>query len=145
MGTVKVTQENMMPWATMLQALYEMDSIEETLAECKKFITKKGQCGFLYEENGEALGAIHLSVRNDYVNGTKSSPVLFIEGIYVNPEHRWKGIGKILMDFSVTYAKENGFKQVASDCLLSNHTSEKFHKGCGFEETERVIYFVKNV
>src|SRR5579859_1156714 len=38
--------------------------------------------------NGEALGFAEASLRSDYVNGCDSSPVLFLEGIFVDSSHR---------------------------------------------------------
>jgi GNAT superfamily N-acetyltransferase len=37
----------------------------------------------------------------------------------------------------------NGCREVASDCLLENTDSYKFHQKIGFEETERAIFFLK--
>ncbi len=45
----------------------------------------------MYDEQRQPLGFIEGSIRTDYVNGTESSPVGFIEGIYVVPAGRRKG------------------------------------------------------
>jgi aminoglycoside 6'-N-acetyltransferase I len=41
-----------------------------------------------YANTREPVGLVEASIRTDYVNGTSSSPVAFLEGIYVIPEAR---------------------------------------------------------
>ena len=84
-------------------------------------------------------------MRNDYVNGTGTSPVAFVEAIYILPGYRGQGIGKELIQYAEEYAKQRDITQLASDCFTDNIASEKFHKSCGFIEKERVICFEKDV
>jgi aminoglycoside 6'-N-acetyltransferase I len=46
------------------------------------------------DENGKATGFCEASIRSDYVNGTHSSPVAFLEGLYVQPLARNHGIAR---------------------------------------------------
>jgi len=88
---------------------------------------------------------MNFSIRTEYVNGTTTSPVLYIEAIYVMEEYRNLGIGRKLIKHAEEYAKIRGIKEIASDCLINNHVSKLFHKSCGFVEKERVICFVKEI
>jgi aminoglycoside 6'-N-acetyltransferase I len=36
-----------------------------------------------------------------------------------------------------------GFRELGSDALIENHGSHAAHRGWGFSETERVVYFRK--
>jgi aminoglycoside 6'-N-acetyltransferase I len=92
---------------------------------------------------GVALGFVEASKRVDYVNGTDSSPVAFIEGIYVVPEFRRQGVARALVDAVVHWAKEKGCRELASDSLLLNIEAHAVHRALGFDETERVVYFRK--
>lgn len=103
------------------------------------------EIGFLYQVNNQYVAFMNISVRRDYVNGTDTFPVVYIEAIYVLEAYRNRGIGRELIKKAMHYAKEQGIKQIASDCTIDNTVSELFHKSCGFEEAERVICFVKNV
>ena len=43
---------------------------------------------FVAEVDGEVAGFAEVSLRSDYVNGCDTSPVTFLEGIYVRERHR---------------------------------------------------------
>jgi aminoglycoside 6'-N-acetyltransferase I len=95
------------------------------------------------DENGNALGFAEASVRTDYVNSTHSSPVAFLEGLYVRPANRGQGIARQLVAGVQEWAEEMGCTELASDALLDNRDSHAMHKALGFAETERVVYFLK--
>jgi GNAT superfamily N-acetyltransferase len=52
----------------------------------------------IYDEKRTPIGFIEGSIRSDYVNGTESSPVGFVEGVYVVPALRRQGIARRLFD-----------------------------------------------
>lgn len=91
--------------------------------------------------SGSAVGFVEASKRVDYVNGTSSSPVAFLEGLYVVPAFRRKGVARALVESVVTWAVHEGCTELASDSLLANTTAHAVHCALGFEETERVVYF----
>jgi aminoglycoside 6'-N-acetyltransferase I len=95
------------------------------------------------DENGNALGFAEASIRADYVNGTSSSPVAFLEGLYVRPASRCQGIARQLVVGIQQWAEEMGCTELASDALLDNQGSHAMHEALGFAETERVVYFLK--
>ena len=76
-------------------------------------------------------------------NGTDTSPVAFLEGIYVEPRLRRKGIGAALVAAVCAWARRMGCRELASDALLENEGSHAVHRALGFEETERVVFFRK--
>ncbi|MDB6141824.1 MAG: aminoglycoside N(6)-acetyltransferase, partial [Pseudomonas sp.] len=95
------------------------------------------------DENDNALGFAEASIRMDYVNGTSSSSVGFLEGLYVRPASRGQGIARQLVVGVQQWAEEMGCTELASDALLDNEGSHAMHKALGFAETERVVYFLK--
>lgn len=97
------------------------------------------------DENGEAQGFAEASIRTDYVNGTHSSPVAFLEGLYVQPADRGQGIARQLVAGIQKWAEEMGCSELASDALLDNTASHAMHEALGFVETERVVYFLKGL
>lgn len=90
---------------------------------------------------GERLGFAEVSLRTDYVNGTESSPVAFIEGLFVLPEVRRRGVAGSLMATIVAWARSRGCSELASDALVDNTASHAMHAALGFVETERVVFF----
>ncbi|MEN2427087.1 aminoglycoside 6'-N-acetyltransferase [Chromobacterium vaccinii] len=90
---------------------------------------------------GGAVGLIELAIRHDYVNGTHHSPVGFVEGLYVAPEHRRAGVAVRLLSAAQAWARDRGSVELASDTTLDNIVSQTAHQALGFEETERVVFY----
>lgn len=118
---------------------------EDLIDEFKSLIHHDNQRVFLYHDNHLDVGFAHVSLRVDYVEGTHSSPVGFLEGIYVLPEYRNRGIARALITACEQFAKENGCTEFASDCELTNEDSILMHQKLGFEETNRIVCFNKNL
>jgi aminoglycoside 6'-N-acetyltransferase I len=142
---VVADKSNLKELVNLAISLFPDDAFEELFSIYEKSLTSEKEIGLLYEIDGKSAGYRHLSIRHDYVNETDTSPVAFVEAIYVLPEYRKHGIARKFIEYAENYARQKGIAQLASDCLIDNELSEKFHKSCGFVEAERVICFVKNV
>lgn len=106
----------------------------------------EGGAGFVAETaDGALIGFAEASLRNDYVNGTESSPVGFLEGWYVSSDWRRHGVGRALVDAVADWSREQGCSELASDATLDNRESHAAHEACGLHETERVVYFRKSL
>ena len=92
-----------------------------------------------------AVGFVEVALRDDHVNGTTTSPVAFLEGIYVVPSARMQGIARALVTRAEQWARRNGCSEFASDARLENAASHAMHRALGFSETERVVYFRKTL
>lgn len=97
----------------------------------------------VYDPQRLAVGFIEASIRGDYVNGTESSPVGFVEGVYVVAAWRRRGIARLLFDAIGDWARARGCRELASDALIDNEVSQRAHRALGFRETERVVYFAR--
>lgn len=100
---------------------------------------------FLQYEGGIPVGFAQCSLRHDYVEGTESSPVGYLEGIYIKDEFRNKGYAKELLRACEEWAKNKGCSEFASDCELDNVNSLLFHKAVNFTEANRIICFTKKL
>jgi aminoglycoside 6'-N-acetyltransferase I len=127
----------------MRVALWPEGSAREHVKEMAAFLTEPDRFAqfVVRDDEGAALGFIEASVRTDYVNGTSSSPVAYMEGLYVRPKARRQGVARALVQAVAQWAKARGGEELASDAVLSNRTSQAAHKRLGFVETERVVYF----
>ncbi len=85
------------------------------------------------------------AVTYDYVEGTKTCPVAYLEGIFVTAAERRKGIARKLLLACESWARKRGCTEFASDCELSNLTSQAFHQAVGFEEANRIVAFVRKI
>ena len=95
--------------------------------------------------SGAAMGFVEASKRVDYVNGTNSSPVAFLEGLYVEPASRGSGVARALVAAVEAWAAEAGYTELASDSPIKNTVAHAVHRALGFAETERVVYFCRSV
>jgi aminoglycoside 6'-N-acetyltransferase I len=132
-------------WLEMRMALWSDATAKEhrdymaiSLAQPERFLQL-----MMYDERRQALGFIEGSIRNDYVNGTESSPVGFVEGVYVAPAWRRQGVARQLFAAIGDWARARGCSELASDALIDTETSQRAHRSLGFRETERVVYFTK--
>lgn len=91
------------------------------------------------------VGFAHCQIRNEYVEGTQTNPVGYLEGIYVKPHFRKRGYAKQLLKECETWAMLKGCREFASDCQLDNIESFKFHISNGFSEANRIICFTKKL
>ena len=103
-----------------------------------------GVC-FLAFVREAAVGFAQCQLRRDYVEGTDSSPVGYLEGIYVAEDCRGQGIARALLAACESWAKARGCREFASDCELQNTQSLRFHLGVGFAEANRIICFTKKL
>ena len=97
----------------------------------------------MYDDRRLPIGFIEGSIRSDYVNGTETSPVDFVEGVYVVPAWRRQGVARRLFAAIGDWARARGCRELASDALLENEASQRAHRALGFRETERVVYFTR--
>lgn len=101
---------------------------------------------FLAENNEDGfIGFAEFSVRRDYVEGSSSSPVPYLEGWYVDKRYRNTGIGRGLVEAVEEWSRQRGFKELGSDTLLDNTDSINTHLAIGFREVERGVHFIKSL
>lgn len=67
---------------------------------------------------GEDVGFAEISMRTDYVNGCDTSPVAFLEGIYVCPQYRRRGVARLLCEAAERWGQSKGCTELASDALM---------------------------
>ena len=118
---------------------HERSELEAELNE----ILKKSDAAFFLAEDG--TGFAQCQLRRDYVEGTESTPVGYLEGIYVAEAGRRKGLARQLLSACENWAREQGCQEFASDCELTNTQSFQFHLALGFEEVNRIICFTKKL
>lgn len=140
------TTSDLEAWAELRAQLWQDMTYSQHLDEAATMLARPSSefVAFLDVVDGTRISAFaEAALRYDYVNGCKTSPVAFLEGIFVRSEHRGAGIGRNLLKSVQSWAHQQGCSELASDADLDNLTSHAFHRALGFEETERVVYFRK--
>jgi aminoglycoside 6'-N-acetyltransferase I len=135
-------------WATLRSHLWPSATADELAAEAREFLEGKSiptiTAVFIAEDSATPVGFLELALRS-FSDGCESMPVPHIEGWYVEPSVRRRGIGRALMQAAETWASDHGFTELASDTEPWNQASLAAHAQCGFHETERLVKFCKRL
>ena len=142
---VKADEKDISAVAALAAALWPHHSARELEAEFAPMLGKKDTAVFLKLEGRTFVGFAQCQLRHDYVEGTETSPVGYLEGIYVAPSCRHRGFAGALLRACEDWAREMGCTEFASDCELTNLDSFAFHKSMGFAEANRIICFTKKL
>ncbi len=73
------------------------------------------------------VGFAEVSVRRDWVEGCTTSPVAYLEGLFVEPAFRRRGVARQLIAAVESWAKEEGLTELGSDTEIGNTTGEHVH------------------
>lgn len=137
--------ENIDDIANLAVLMWGELTIRELTDELADKISKEDVQFFLKYDRNIPVGFAQCQLRYDYVEGTNTSPVGYLEGIFVKEEYRRKGYAKELLSECEKWAKEKGCKEFASDCETDNDSSFRFHTALGFDEANRIICFTKKL
>jgi aminoglycoside 6'-N-acetyltransferase I len=92
--------------------------------------------------DGMLVGFAEVRLR-EYAEDCASSPVGYLEGIYVVPGRRRTGVGQALVAAGEQWAHDLGCTEMASDRELANEASGAFHESVGFTETVQLVCYRK--
>lgn len=142
---IESNKEHTKVLAEMATQIWDNDNILELESEFEEICNDKNSTCFIKFERDKAVGFANVTLRYDYVEGTETSPVGYLEGIYIKENFRRKGYARELVNICEDWAKDMGCSEFASDCLLHNIDSFKFHLAIGFVEANRIICFKKSI
>ena len=125
--------------------MWDVDTIQELIDDISDNMAKEDAQYFIKYVDSEPVGFAECQLRYDYVEGTDSSPVGYLEGIFVKEEFRHRGFAKEILTECEKWTKEKGCTEFASDCELDNEDSLHFHMAMGFIEAGRIICFKKEL
>jgi aminoglycoside 6'-N-acetyltransferase I len=133
------TQSTLPAWDTMRNALFHDEDPKLLQEESRQILTQGTlksqpfQCLLAFDDNDSPIGFIELTIRSS-AEECMTSPVLYIEGWYVDPAHQGKGIGKALMNAAFDWGRKHNCKEAASDARPDNQLSIAAHHALGFED-----------
>lgn len=125
--------------------LWPENEFDELEAEFKQLLNSEKDQVFIAAFEDLPIGFVHVSLRTDYVEGCHTSPVGYIEGVYVCPEFRKKRVSEALIKKAEQWSKTKGCVELASDVIQENESSLLFHKSIGFREVNRIVCFIKDI
>jgi len=142
---VKATSKDSLALAKMAIKMWSEHSLDELAKEFEDTIDCRESAIFMLMVDNQAVGFAQCQLRHDYVEGTDTSPVGYLEGIFIEQNFRYRGYAKELLAKCEEWAREKGCTEFASDCESDNDESLKFHLNTGFTEVNRIICFKKQL
>lgn len=94
------------------------------------------------DKKGTAQGFVELTIRS-HAEGCTPGRIAYLEGWYVDPGFRGKGVGRMLLKAAEEWAKQNRCRELASDAWSKNTLSRKAHLAMGFKELGTIRCFRK--
>ena len=141
---LRAKQEHLAHAATLAAELWPDNTPAELMTELEQLSPSEGAV-FLAVADGVTVGFAQCQLRHDYVEGTHSSPVGYLEGVYVRKDFQGRGLARALLSACEDWAREQGCLEFASDCALDNGASIAFHRSAGFDEANRIVCFTKKL
>ena len=101
-------------------------------------------CLVAEDGSGRIVGFAELGLRA-YAEECSTSPVGYLEGIFVESSARKTGVGRALVAAGEAWAGDRGCTEMASDRALDNAESGVFHEAVGFSEVHRIVCYRKEL
>ena len=96
------------------------------------------------DDDDRPVGFVEVALRS-FAEGCVTSPVGYIEGLYVEADMRRQGIARALFEAAEAWAVGQNCREMGSDVRIDNDTSESAHLAAGYEPVERIICFRKTI
>ena len=132
-------------WIRMTRALWPDSSVSDLEKELETILASSRMEILMANSQGQNTGFIFVSQRFEYVMGAETSPVGYIEGLFVEEKWRKKGVARLLVEAAEKWSKERGCKEMGSDTWAWNKSSQEFHKRLGFKEEDTIVHFIKKI
>jgi len=140
------TPADAVAWVRMRCALWPEGSEAEHRDEVTRFfggqLQMPLQALLAVDPEGEIVGFVELSIRT-YAEDCVTDRVAYLEGWYVVPEARRRGVGGALVRAAEAWGRSQGCTEFASDALIDNDISAAAHRALGFHETVQIRCFRK--
>lgn len=132
-------------WLSLRRELWPRGSKETHLEEMEEYLHGSSFQVFVAEGPEGGLCGFAEAALRAHADGCDTRPVGYLEGIFVRPDFRGRGLGHCLVEAAENWARAQGCREMASDCLYDNESSIRFHQKLGFEIAEQLIHFKKRL
>ncbi len=90
---------------------------------------------FVVRQDGHILAMINLLFT---ISTAEGGFVLLLEDFIVHQEHRHRGFGDMLMEYSIQFAREKNFLRITLLTDRSNEEAQKFFKAHAFTDSKMI-------
>jgi aminoglycoside 6'-N-acetyltransferase I len=133
----------------MRRALWPDDSAAQHRADVARYFRERRRrrpLTVLIAESaaGARVGFAEVSIRG-YAEDCRTDRVGFLEGWWVAPAMRRRGVGRLLVEAAERWARRRGCTEFASDTRPGNTLSIAAHRALGFSDAGSVVCFRKDL
>ena len=86
------------------------------------------------EENGVVIGYAYAAAE-DYDWVSLRGPAGVLHDVIVNPEHRGRGAGRLLLDATLEFLRSRGSPRVVLSTAARNASAQRLFASAGFRDT----------
>lgn len=131
-------------WVEMRKALWPDEDRADLREQAERIIGDAAQGTFVAArcDDGALIGFAEASL-HPHAIGCTSTPIGYLEGWWVDAQHRRSGVGAQLVAACEAWARAQGCREMASDALLENMVSDQAHRRLGYAEAGRLIHYAK--
>ena len=134
-------------WSALRTTLWPEDTAATHAEEIRQFFRGESHlpsATFLAEKEGTTIGFLEASIR-PYAEECYSGKVGYVEGWFVVPGERGRGVGAALVAAAEDWARTQGCREMGSDAALDNEVSARAHVALGYVEVGRIRCFRKDL
>ena len=146
MSVESVKRSQLEDWKRMRAALWPDCTDERSAREMADILgDPEFNAAFLARApDGLPVGFVEVSIRLT-AEGCQPGRIGYIEGWYVEPEWRGRGLGALLLQAAETWALERGCREMASDSQFENGAGREAHQRLGYQEVSLLAHFRKDL
>ena len=133
-------------WFRLRKLLWDESSDAEHREEMTDIIEHSETQLVLIAETSDnrLVGFLEASIR-PFVEDCLTDHVGYLEGWFVEPSFRRRGIGRVLVEQAEAWARRKGCEEMASDSEVGNQLSLDAHIKIGYEVTSRLVHLRKDL
>lgn len=128
-------------WKRMRTALWS----DQTEEDMRRWLAREDVVTIVASDaDGELAGFAEAGERS-WAEGAVEGPVAYLEGWYVEPSARKRGVGAALIRAVEAWARARGYRDLCSDTGPDNGASQRAHERLGFGEVDRAVLYHKRL
>lgn len=126
----------------MRRTMFPEDGLAAHTREIAALLADERQAAFGAKFTGnDWIGFIEVGQR-DLAEGCATSPVGYIEAMWVAEPARRHGVARRLVEAAKRWARDRGFSELCSDAQIDNSISQEAHRRLGFTESDRIVCYL---
>lgn len=128
MNIRKLDEKDYIEYLRLINIFRETNFTEQQFKETLNKINNNNSIIYIIELNNKLIGTGTILFEHKFIHNI--SKIAHIEDICIDNSYRSKGLGKLLIDYLIKCAEENGCYKVTLYC---DDKLEKFYSSCGLE------------